>query len=303
MTEIGNILVGPVSGSHAVVQNPGSVVDRILGSGLSFPAFPGVVEYNGLIMNDITTYDYFHIESVDGIDDAEVRDYNASNPNLDGEISYGSQYGGRSLVINGEIRAYDLWKTDDMRAQLQAAFKRSNTEIPLRLHMPGAINDRLIYCRRNAKIEMPWKAPSGQQSRVPFMVPLRASDPRMVSIIPETYERNSIGLFRLRNEGNYEARTLVRFFGPMTSATLTRTHNGEVQTIVVSDVADGDFVQVEGTRVTNIAGTSAYSHYDDNSDWMFIGAGPVPNDFQFSGSGFGTNTKLYIQYRHSWVGA
>src|SRR4051812_27041728 len=93
----------------------GSDIDRVVGTGDAFSSFPGYLQYNGLLLNYNVEYDYYHINSIDGIDDAELRDFRSNKPFDDGEDVYGSLYSGRSIVINGQIRAFDVWKTDDMR--------------------------------------------------------------------------------------------------------------------------------------------------------------------------------------------
>jgi hypothetical protein len=94
MTSLHTFLVGGPSDDTLGV---GSEADRVVGTGTSFPAFPGVIEYNGLILNYNATYDYYHVGGVDGVDDAEVRDIRSVRPNDDGEDAYGAPYGGRSL--------------------------------------------------------------------------------------------------------------------------------------------------------------------------------------------------------------
>jgi hypothetical protein len=46
------------------------------------------------------------------------------------------------------------------------------------------VKDRLIYCKKNAKIDIPTCAADlTVRAWVPFMIPLRASDPRMLSYL------------------------------------------------------------------------------------------------------------------------
>jgi hypothetical protein len=172
-----------------VSPGSGSPDDSVLGSGDAFPSFPGLVQYNGLVLNQRANFDHYRINSIDGLDDAELRDFRSNKPFDDGEDLYGSLYSGRSVVINGQIRAYHTWKTDDMREAMQTAFALNsgfgnpNVEKPLWFRRGSTIKDRLIYCKKIGKIEIPHAQPTSQFGWIPFMIPLRASDPRMLSYL------------------------------------------------------------------------------------------------------------------------
>lgn len=302
MSALDYILFGPPP--TAIPGDEDLVPD--FGSGDAFPAFPGLLQYNGLLLNEDSALDYFHVTSVDGFDDAELRDFRAAKPFDHGEDIYGSLYGGRSIVINGEIRAYNVWKTGDMREALKRAFAIrggfgiSNPERPLWIRLGSTVNDRLIYCKRNAKIEIPHAQPTSMNPWVPFMIPLRASDPRILSYNLNTHSRNTTGTFSIVNAGDFPAKMLLRFYGPGTM-TLTREFESSLQTVTVGPLAGGSYIDILGSLVRDSNGNNAYQFYDSDSDKMWLGPGPETNDLQLDGTGMTSTSGVVISWRDSWM--
>jgi hypothetical protein len=297
MSSIHNILFGP---EILASLGRGSVVDRVIGTGGSFPTFPCVVQYNGLILNNTAEFDYFHINSVDGIDDAEVRDNRAVRPNDDGEDAFATAYSGRSLVISGEIRAYHLWKTDDMKEALKRAFVRNSLSLPLRFALGDPEKDKIIFCKKVAKLEIPMAQPTMDMPWVNYMIPLRAEDPRILSFQPESVTHGP-GEFAVVNDGNYFAQPTLRFYGPATTLTLAQTFEGSTFAAEVGPIASGHYLEVIGSKVKDDAGAHAYNKYSDDSDRIFLGPGPAENLFTLSGTGVGGGAQVTVQWRHSWI--
>lgn len=281
----------------------GSPTDRVIGTGDSFPAHPVLIEYNDLIMNDNHNFDYYKITSVDGLDDAEIRDSRSNRPNQDGEDSYGTYYSGRTVVIHGEIHAYDLWKADDMREAVKRAFVRKDKELPLWFHLGDAAKDRIIMCKKNAKLEIPWQQPTRDLPLIPFMVPLRASNPRILSYLLHSYTADPDDTtIEIENAGNYDAEATIRFYGPATTITLEHSYNDYInRSITINNIADGSYIEVVGSRVRDQNGVNAFNKYSDDSDIILLGPAPFVNSFDITGSGFGGNTKVRIDWRDASV--
>lgn len=280
----------------------GSSIDRVIGTGESFPTFPGMVYYNDLLLNNASEFDYFHINSVDGVDDAEVRDNRGIHPSDDGEDFFGSVYGGRSIVITGQIRCFHLWKTDDMREALKRAFVHTNRNYPLRFVLGGnAVDDKIIYCRKVAKMEIPMVQPTKDMPWVNYMIPLRAEDPRILSFLEQSVSRHNAGTMEAMNEGNYYARPRLRFFGPATTMMLTNVYENISRSVEVGPIADGDFLEVYGTRVRDSEGNHAYNRYNDDSDRITVGPGPISNEYTLTGTGLTSESGVSVQWRHSWI--
>lgn len=292
------ILIG---GEPLPTFGTGSSADRVIGSGTSFPAFPGYVQYNGLLLNNYNEYDYYHIKSIEGLDDAEVRDNRQPKTNQDGENDLGMFYGGRTLVINGQIRAYHVHKADDMRDYLKGVFARPRLELPLWFRVGGPDIDRIIYCRKNAKLTIPTAQPTRDTPWIEFQIPLRASDPRILSYRRQsaTVDANSSAV--VDNQGNYDAKTSIRLYGPATTLKLTRYYNNVPQQIIVDHIAAGDFLEIVGATVKDSSGNNAYGRYSDDSDKVMLGPSPFSNYLDLEGTGTSSATKALIQWRHSSV--
>jgi hypothetical protein len=158
----------------------------------------------------------------------------------------------------------------------------------------------MILCKKSAKVEIPWQQPTGQWPKIPFMIPLRASDPRFVGLLRQSHS-NGIGSFSLSNDGNYNAKATIRITGPCTTATLSRYYDDEVRSILVGPLAADQWVQIDGVSVVDSSGLNAYNLYSDDSDRMVLGPGPTLNYFDFTGTGTSGATEVLVQWRHSWV--
>lgn len=171
----------------------GSVLSAVVGTGKSAPSgIDAIIAYNSLVMNNRSWYDGIIITKIDGLSDASVRDERQNNPQEHGETAFDSFYGGRSLVLNGYIRSYTLDKLRDIEQGLKSAFLPLQ-ENPLLIQGKTLANSVQIWCKKNA--EMVW---SEEQTRDDmfirnFMIPLRASDPRFVSL-EEELRREEFGL-------------------------------------------------------------------------------------------------------------
>lgn len=80
------------------------------------------IEYNGLVMNDRYQSDLIRVTSITGLDDAEIRDNREARPGKSGEFPYLALYGGRNIVISGNIEAGSLPALGTLENNLKAAF-------------------------------------------------------------------------------------------------------------------------------------------------------------------------------------
>lgn len=88
-------------------------------------------EYNGLVLNDRRVLDGYMLTRVTGLDDADVRDSREINPDRDGETPFGGLYGGRTIVLQGEVVAGNLDYLRYLWRNLKAAFDDISIERPL----------------------------------------------------------------------------------------------------------------------------------------------------------------------------
>lgn len=95
-----------------------------LGATLStWPAgLAGVYEYNGFVMNDRRVMDRVVLEKVTGFDDPDVRDSREDNPDRDGETAFDAFYSGRTITLQGYIRAGNYARMLYLFGALKSAF-------------------------------------------------------------------------------------------------------------------------------------------------------------------------------------
>ena len=151
----------------------------VVGSGFSVPrGIEAVLSYNNLVMNDLSVYDKYRVMSIDGLADPDVRDNREDNAGDDGDLSYESLYGGRTIVINVRIEAYSLDKLRDMEEALRTAFSvMEERELYFLTGEPE--KDHYIKCKKSAALTKTEDVESmGYRHFREWQITLRASDPR-----------------------------------------------------------------------------------------------------------------------------
>lgn len=276
------------------------------GSGSSLPMeLRGILEYNGIYLHNRNVIDRYFLKAIEGLDDADVRDSREINPSDDGETPFNSYYGGRTIVMRGEIQVGNLDKMADMREALKVAFLDIRNEYPLIIRTGDINRDAQIFCKKIGKIEMPqeWTG----KFTLPFQVTLRASRPELTGYLEQSVSAN-VGpgpnygpavVFTPNNNGIYDARPIVRFDGPMTSGTLLNVATGKSFTI--TNIPSGSYFVFDTKKKTvkDQNGINQYNLLSDNSDYVWMKAGP--NDFQFTGSGLTSASAVTVTWRHTWI--
>src|SRR4051812_45486691 len=107
-------------GQPSAELGQGNPNERIIGSKLSGPrGIESLIEYNGLFMNVLDWVDTFIIKTINGLDDADIRDNRENNPGEHGEVPLNSLYGGRTIVLQGIVKTQTIWKLRDMQQALR----------------------------------------------------------------------------------------------------------------------------------------------------------------------------------------
>lgn len=164
--------VAGLLGGYTNVFDEGA--DRAKVGGIENP-----IEYNGSLINQKGTQDAVVITAIDGLGDADIRDSREVNPGDDGETAFNAFYGGRTIVLNGFIRAGTVSKLRDMQEGLKSIFAVLD-EAPLVLKGTSVDKDLQIMCRKSQPITMS-ETQQGFQFKRDFQITLRASDFRFTS--------------------------------------------------------------------------------------------------------------------------
>jgi phage-related protein len=155
----------------------------ITGSGFSVPrGVEAVLSFNGLVMNDLSVYDKYRVMNIDGLADPDIRDSREDKPSDDGEDTYDSYYGGRTIVIKLRIEAYQLDKLRDMEEALRSVFADMK-EKPLYFLTGDSEKDHYIMCKKNQSLTKDEDVQSmGYRFFRDWQITLRASDPRFYRV-------------------------------------------------------------------------------------------------------------------------
>lgn len=282
----------------------------VVGTGLSIPwGIDAVFEYNGFLFNDRTTVDKIRVTGIDGLDDADVRDTREDNPVEDGETEFDSLYGGRTLVFNGRIEAFQRDKLRDMQQAFRTAFLDISRERPLHFLTNNASTHHYINCKKSSSIKWTEEQKTHGVYFRDFQLTLRASDARFlrnqktsIDIDPDTDTNTT-----LSNFGNFSSKPTITIFGGMTDVEFNLEYSDTVLVFKLKDgveIADGDFYKLDmRTRsIKNSDGDSVFNDVDTTSDFFKLPTGlssfVIPAGKCNTTSG---NAGINIQFRDSYL--
>lgn len=307
----------------------GDPVSYLAGTGHSGPrGIEAFFEYNGAYLNIHDWLDTFIIQSIDGLNDADVRDAREVNPGRHGETAFDAYYGGRTLVLNGKIRASSIEKLRDMQQGLRQIFTDLSQERPLIIRSGDINSDLQIYCRKNQPLVMA-EAQADKRFERAFQVTLRASNPRFTSFIEVvSYQDWSVGgytspvnatAFTVNNNGNFPAQPIFRITGPLNAATnggpaarLKNANTASQQQIIVNAksgttvaLAAGRSLEIDIANRTmkeyDAAGvyvSNDFSQLDTTSDWIELQPGQNPIEMQTYAAPLAA---LQLRHRHTYM--
>lgn len=293
----------------------------ILPAALYVSGLEAVFTYNELELNTKNSPDSYKITKISGLYDADIRDLREIRPNQHGEIAYHSYYSGRTIIINGEIRAGNLSKLRNMIRDLQIAFN-DFSELPLTLSIPN-FDNIYINCKKMAALDIE----EANDSLIPkrnFMISLRAKDPRFYSetlvtteIIPSgigfegrTYNLDYSRAYdeysadsdsaEVENVGGFSNSPVMKIYGPCLNPTIYNTTTN-TKLIFECEISDGDYYEInlfEGAIIDSL-GNSRTSSLSATSDNFYIDVGQ--NIINFIVGSYNSSTKLEIFSRNSWI--
>lgn len=271
-----------------------------LGSGDGGPA--GVdarIEYNGLSMNQRSSYDAYLILGIDGLHDADIRDTRENNPGDDGETFGNALYGGRTVVLTGRIRCGTLNKLRDMQQVLRQAFADLSTERQLIFHMPDATKSQMLMCKKSSPLVMAEAQQSFYFIR-DFQVTLRASNPRFLSLLPTLTNGAINATVTLNNKGNYTAQPQITLANAMTNPVINNDTTGE-QLRLTGSIVNGSAITIDlaKRRVTNNLAQNRFDMVDIASDWLKLV--PGNNLLTVTASAVGGTAGVTYNYSHSYI--
>lgn len=195
-------------GTPANAIGIGDATQHMPGTKLSGPrGVEAIWEYAGLFMNVRDWIDTILITSVNGIDDADIRDTREVNPGAHGETPFGSFYGGRTIVLQGKIVAKTIFKLRDLQQALRQAFSDISVEKPLYIHTSNPAADLFIYCKKTGSIQMTEEQKTANHFERNFQITLRASNPRFVSF-NEAYQELVVSVKNLVANPSAEVNTV-----------------------------------------------------------------------------------------------
>lgn len=80
-----------------------------------------IMVFNGFVFNDPWALERAKLSNVDGLMDSDLRDTREEYPDIDGEIAYAMYRGGRTVVLDGTLRAGNMHSLINLRQRLKAA--------------------------------------------------------------------------------------------------------------------------------------------------------------------------------------
>lgn len=291
-----------------VALGTGAPADGIPGTGRSGPrGIEAIIEYNGLFMNVRDWVDTYIVNSIGGIDDADVRDNREVNPGYHGETPFPGYYGGRTITLTGKIQTRTIFKLRDMQTALRQAFAQLANDLPLIFRGPTPDLDLMIPCRKSAPIQMADAQTTLNHFERQFLVTLRAPNPWFVSSLEQWHEANFPGAtydaiaYTLLNEGNFEAQPRIELIGPLTTLTLTNETNSD-QIVLTGAVPTGEtwVLDPQYRRIYRKSdGANRFVYLSVNSDWLLLD--PGNNNIRVTATGLTAASRVVFYHRNTYM--
>jgi len=279
------------------------------GSGLAQPrGLECVWVYNGLVMHDRSIMDKYRIVDIDGLWSPDVRDSREQNPADHGEQAGAAFYGGKGITIHGFVECGNIPKMRDMQQALAGAFSGIE-EQPLVARTNDINNDVFVNVRLAQNISMK-ESQDNQWARREFLIPLRASDPRIFSWIEHDVSASIVGgnvaSFNISNRGNFPARPRIILTGPLSgSITVRNLDTGSVLAFWdVESIGSGEYITTEfllGKKImTDAAGNRAFGKMDTVNSSRTFEIRPFQTDRVEVTAGSGSGS-VQIFWRDTWI--
>lgn len=266
------------------------------GTGTSVPAgVEAVLEYNGIYLNIQVNADRYRISGIDGLGDADIRDTRDVNVNDDGETPYNAFYGGRTIVLNGEIQTYSVAKMRDMIMALRTAFSDIRNERPLHFRTGSFETDHYINCKKISSINIAESQGDLRAARG-FQISLRASNPRFLSYYLSSVTSLANGdLLVAHNKGNYTAEPVYTIFGPCNVQTVSNYATGDSFTVRNISARNYFVYDVANKTFKDQNGVDQWNNMDDGADYVRLL--PEENYLQFEGDA----AQTVVGWHDSWI--
>lgn len=264
-----------------------------------------LITYRDLTLNNRRVVDKYRVTKLDGMADADVRVASELEPDEDGEIPSGdNKYGGRTIVADVMIEAYEYNKLRDMESAFTSAFLDINREYPLVFSFgPDRSKDVFINCAKYAAT-----AGSDQQSDARYfrskMLTLRASNPRFLSFMArwDVFQPvNSASYeFTIENLGNYPAHVVYRLGDDLGGEMRLVNHTTGQSLIYEDSIAAGKWIEFdtkESTAVDDV-GANMIDGVPVESDWPKVK--PGVNHFELITTSRGPDAYVRTNFHHSF---
>lgn len=301
MRNIGSILTPP-SGLSTGDPNVG-----LEGTGLSGPrGIEAVLEYNGIYLNIRSWIDTYLVTTIGGLDDADVRDSRDVNPGYHGETAFPGYYGGRTVTLTGKVYTKTLFKLRDMQQGLRQAFSGLAVELPLIFRANDPDLDMMLYCRKSQPIQMADEQRTANHFERPFLVTLRASNPRFLG-----YKRLRKNIFftgatfdgivfNVDNLGNFRAQPDIELTGPIATGLKIINEANNETIMLTAPVPTGEkwIISIENQRMYRDSdNANRFQYLDTNSDWTELE--PDRNPIHVIAAGLTGASQIVMYWRHT----
>jgi hypothetical protein len=269
--------------------------------------------YGDLVMNQRKNLDTYIIKEIDGLIDADLRDSRENVPQEHGEHVFSSWYGGRTIVLTGQIRAHNIHKLRDMQEALKRTFA-GTTEQPLRIVSPYATAPHhsfvgmfespsvSINCKKSQPLQMRESQTNFKFTRE-FQITLRASNPFFLSDYVANFSQSTITSphsWGMVNKGNYKAGPRIVLTGPMTNPSLVNNLNGETLSLTAAIGAGSTrTIDVAERSLIDQTGANKFSELNASSDWITVE--PGVNTFTLTYTAGTTATAVSMSMNHTWI--
>ena len=184
---------------------------------------------------------------------------------------------------------------------------RLDGELPLVFRGTTPETDMMIYCRKSQAIQMADEQRTANHFERPFLITLRAGNPRFLSSVSVWKEKAFTGAtfddiaLSLQNNGNYPAQPQIELTGPITNLTMVNEANNDYVHLT-APVPTGEKWLIDTQRrmmIRRSDNANRFQYLDVNSDWMELE--PVLNSIRVTATGLTAASRVTYSYNHTYM--
>lgn len=249
----------------------------------------------GILLNGDASLPFVDIESIQGLDSADIRQSTATREDTHGGYVDAYWQDIRTVTIEGTIYATPT-TLEDYLDDLKANFAPTQTDKPL--YFETDVGTRLVFGK---SLGLKYSKDAARRlGKANFQVQIICQDPRIYgAVLNSATITRAAGVMHINNTGNKPTTGIFTITGPISSPTITDDVSGTTFSFPGYSLSTGATLSINlDNRAVLQSTNNIRNKMSLIGNWYEIT--PGSHSFTFGGSGSTSGTTLNLQYRAAW---